>query len=79
MVVRHVFCDSEREAEEGGLVVQKCQFQRDAIIDQPLGSFTYARCKASLQLLSAVKKKRTFFVIQSVTLGGGAGWVVQKW
>ena len=37
---------------------QKWQFQRDVIIEQPLISFTYTRCKTSLQLLRAVKKKR---------------------
>ena len=56
MIVLHAFRDSEGDTGAGG--DQKWQFQRDLIIEQPLINFTYVRCKASLQLLSVVKKKR---------------------
>ena len=36
MVVLDVFHHSERKARRGELVVQKLQFQRDVIIEQPL-------------------------------------------
>ena len=59
IAVLHVFRDSERDAGGGeGSVGQKWKFQRDAIIERQLICFTYARFKASLQLLSVVQKKR---------------------
>ena len=36
MVVLLVFHDSERDGMGGGWVIQKWQFQRDVIIEQPL-------------------------------------------